>query len=172
MNARLVAWSEGDLALLRRTNAPEMTEHKLLDRHRRYLTITTGAVFRIEVDGAVAGSIAFWEREWDGSHGVRDRLGRAPGFQGRGVAAAAARAVVIVARTNATAPVPVAPPGRGELGTPARAGSRHSRLHAFPVDHPASNAVCRNAGFTLVGECDVEYPKGHPMRCHDRRLDL
>jgi hypothetical protein len=32
--------------------------------------------------------------------------------------------------------------------------------------------VCRKAGFELVGECDFEYPKGHPIRCNDWRYDL
>jgi hypothetical protein len=55
----------------------------------------------------------------------------------------------------------------------ARAEKTHRYLHAFPsVGDPASNAVCRKAGFSLRGECDVEYPAGHPLRCNDWRLDL
>lgn len=47
------------------------------------------------------------------------------------------------------------------------------RLHAFPsVEHAASNAVCRKAGFILVGECAFEYPKGLPMVSHDWMVDL
>jgi hypothetical protein len=34
-------------------------------------------------------------------------------------------------------------------------------VHAFPPpDNAASNAVCRNAGFTLLGPVEFEYPKG------------
>ncbi len=44
---------------------------------------------------------------------------------------------------------------------------------AYPkVDNAASNAICRKAGFELRGEVDFEYPKGHPIRCHDWRFDL
>jgi RimJ/RimL family protein N-acetyltransferase len=50
---------------------------------------------------------------------------------------------------------------------------RHRWLHAFPsVDHPASNAVCRRAGFTLLGPVDFEYPKGHWHPSNDWRLPL
>jgi RimJ/RimL family protein N-acetyltransferase len=74
-----------------------------------------------------------------------------PVFQGRGVATAAAKAIVSL----------------------ARAQHRHKHLHAFPAaDHPASNAVCRKAGFTLRGETDFEYPPGAIMRCNDWRLEL
>ena len=46
-------------------------------------------------------------------------------------------------------------------------------LHAFPsVANAASNAVCRKVGFVELGECDFEYPAGHPIRCNDWRLDL
>jgi RimJ/RimL family protein N-acetyltransferase len=159
VNVELVPWSEDDLALLRQTNTPEMTAHlggpepedKLLERHHRYLTLAVGGVFRVELDGAVAGSIAYWERVWDGRAAFETGWAVLPAFQGRGVAVAAALAVV-------------------EL---ARAERSHPFLHAFPdVAHAASNAVCRTAGFTLVGECDVEYPKGHPKRCNDWRIAL
>ena len=55
----------------------------------------------------------------------------------------------------------------------ARADGRHRYLHAYPkVAHAASNAICRKAGFTLLGEVDFEYPKGVPIRCNDWRYDL
>ncbi|MFF2660488.1 hypothetical protein ACFVUH_24400 [Kitasatospora sp. NPDC058032] len=40
------------------------------------------------------------------------------------------------------------------------------------VDNPASNAVCRGAGFELLGARDFAYPPGRPMRCNDWRFDL
>jgi hypothetical protein len=40
------------------------------------------------------------------------------------------------------------------------------------VDHHASNAVCRRAGFELVGECRFEYPPGTFIRSDDWRLPL
>ncbi|MEV0720876.1 GNAT family protein, partial [Asanoa sp. NPDC050611] len=55
----------------------------------------------------------------------------------------------------------------------ARADGRHQRLHAFPsVANAPSNAVCRKAGFTLVGETDFEYPPGHIMRSNNWRYPL
>ncbi|TXS12943.1 GNAT family N-acetyltransferase, partial [Streptomyces sp. ms191] len=74
-----------------------------------------------------------------------------PGFRGRGVATAATRAVA----------------------TRARAAGLHRFLHAFPsTDNGPSNAVCRKAGFELLGEQGFEYPPGRPMHCNDWRLDL
>jgi hypothetical protein len=40
------------------------------------------------------------------------------------------------------------------------------------VANPASNQVCRAAGFRLLGECQFEYPPGHQMTCHDWVYDL
>ncbi|PZG83348.1 GNAT family N-acetyltransferase, partial [Streptomyces sp. NTH33] len=55
----------------------------------------------------------------------------------------------------------------------ARAADGHRYLHAFPkVEHTASNAVCRRAGFTLLGPVDFEYPKGHRITSNDWRVDL
>jgi RimJ/RimL family protein N-acetyltransferase len=54
-----------------------------------------------------------------------------------------------------------------------RAGRPDARLHAFPgVDNPASNALCRSLGFTLLGAFDLEYPPGHTLRCNDWALAL
>jgi RimJ/RimL family protein N-acetyltransferase len=153
-NVDLRPWSEGDLWLLRRLNAPELTTHlggpepddRVADRHRRYLVPGDGRMFRVEVDGVPAGSIGFWERSWRDEPVWEVGWSVLPEFQGRGVASAAARATVAAARAE---------------------GTRRS-VHAFPsVDHPASNAVCRKAGFTLLGEADFEYPPGRWMRCHD-----
>ena len=55
----------------------------------------------------------------------------------------------------------------------ARAAGEHRYLHAFPsVDHTASNSVCRRAGFTLLGQAEFEYPKGHWLTSNDWRFDL
>ncbi|GAB3987176.1 GNAT family N-acetyltransferase [Actinoallomurus acanthiterrae] len=160
---RIEPWGEGDLDLLRRINAPEMTEHlggpeteeQVLRRHRRYLEPGdegSGGMFRVVLpEGAAVGSIGYWEREWRGETVYETGWGILPEFGGRGLATAAGRLVV----------------------ERARAERRHRFLHAYPsVDHPASNAICRKLGFTLLGPCDFEYPPGHPMRCNDWRLDL
>ncbi|MFF4797131.1 GNAT family N-acetyltransferase [Streptomyces sp. NPDC001351] len=158
---RLERWGEGDFWLLRRSNSLEMTGHlggpeseeKLQARHRRYLAGEPGCMYRVTLAGSgeTVGSIGFWEREWRGETVWETGWGVLPEFQGRGLATEAARAVVEA----------------------ARAYGGHRFLHAFPsVDHPASNRVCRRAGFTLVGSVDFEYPKGHWMTSNDWRVEL
>jgi RimJ/RimL family protein N-acetyltransferase len=160
---QLQGWTQADLNLLRQANTPEMmahlggpeTEERLLDRHRRYLRLNepgAGQMLAVVLpDGRRVGVIGYWERPW--RHGLVYETGWhvLPDFQGRGIASAAARDVAAL----------------------ARAQHRHACLHAFPAaDHPASNAVCRNAGFTLLDETDIEYPPGNIMRCNDWRLQL
>ena len=160
---RLEAWTDADLELLRQKNTPEMTKHlggpeterKLLDRHRRYLRLTDPSVGQMFVvvlaGGERAGSVGYWERTWRDEMVYEAGWGIVPAYQGRGLATAAARAVV----------------------ERARAQRRHRCLHAYPgVEHTASNAICRNAGFTLLGETDFEYPPGTVKRSNDWRLEL
>jgi RimJ/RimL family protein N-acetyltransferase len=91
------------------------------------------------------------ERPWQGGLAYETGWIVLPAFQGCGIATAAAKAVTGL----------------------ARAQRRHGHLHAFPsVGHPASNSICRKAGFTLLGETAIEYPPGSIMRCNDWRLDL
>lgn len=158
----LVPWGEDDLWLLRRLNAPEMTEHlggpeteeQLARRHRRYVALDEpGQMYRVVLaaTGETVGSIGYWERTWEGALVWETGWGVLPEYQGRGLASRAALAVVAV----------------------ARADGRHRHLHAFPdVHHAASNAVCRKAGFRLLGEVAFEYPKGHWIASHDWCLDL
>ncbi|MFF9853738.1 GNAT family N-acetyltransferase [Streptomyces litmocidini] len=165
-SVRLEAWSEGDAGLLRALNAPELMDHlggpeseeQLVRRHRRYVGMSAdgtgaGRMFRIVLlpEEVVVGSIGFWAQTWDGEAVYETGWAVLPGFQGRGLATAATRAVV----------------------AEARAAGLHRHLHAFPsADNAASNAVCRKAGFELLGERDFEYPPGNPMRCNDWRFDL
>ncbi|MFI6410697.1 GNAT family N-acetyltransferase [Streptomyces sp. NPDC050585] len=163
---RLDPWSPECLPLLRAVNAPEMTEHlggpeteeRVVRRHQRYLAMLdgpaeAGRMFRIVVvpDGVPAGTIGFWPHTGDGEDVYETGWSILPGFQGRGVATAAARAVV-------------------EL---ARAAGAYRYLHAYPsVRNTASNAVCRKAGFALRGERLFEYPVGRLMVSNDWRYDL
>ena len=102
-----------------------------------------------------AGLIGYWEHteEHPGGDETVWETGWAilPEFQGHGLATAAVQAVAKVAST---------------------AGS-HRTLHAYPgVANASSNALCRKAGFTLLGDRDFEYPKGHWMTSNDWRVDL
>ncbi|MFE2142159.1 GNAT family N-acetyltransferase [Streptomyces sp. NPDC059456] len=160
----LEPWAEGDFWLLLRKNEPVMTAHlggpesgaKLEERHARYLALSArepaaGRMFRVVAEGESVGSIGFWERVRNGEEVYETGWGILPEFQGRGLAARAARALVAHARDHGT--------------------RRH--LHAFPsVDHAASNAVCRAAGFVLLGETRFEYPPGHWHTSNDWRATL
>ena len=159
---RIEPFTEADLDLLRRLNTPEIKEHlggletdeQLRTRHRRYLNWAPGqgCMFRIVLpSGEPAGTVGYGERVWQGSSVYEMGWQVLPEYQGRGIATTAARAGAVHAAGQ----------------------ERHRYLHAFPgVDNPASNAICRKAGFELLGECDFEYPAGHFMRSHDWRLDL
>ncbi|MDR7274348.1 GNAT family N-acetyltransferase [Catenuloplanes atrovinosus] len=164
MRLELTPWAEEDLGLLRRINVPEMkghlggpeSEEKIVDRHRRYvhMPITgTGVMFRVALlpERTPVGSIGYWDREWHGDTVWETGWSVLNEFQGRGIASEAAREVI--AR--------------------AAADGRRRWLQAFPkVNNAASNAVCRKAGFTLVGETDFEFPIGTPIRCNEWKLDL
>ncbi|MFE5855407.1 GNAT family N-acetyltransferase [Streptomyces sp. NPDC056500] len=160
------AWAEGDLNLLRAANAPELMSHlggsesdeQVVARHLRYLQLSAdttgkGRMYRIvsTATGEPMGTIGFWEQQWHGQQVYETGWTVLPGFQRRGAATAATLAVVEA----------------------ARAERRNRYLHAFPsVLNDASNAVCRKVGFTAMGECEVEYPPGHPLQVNDWRLDL
>ncbi|MFE4018314.1 GNAT family N-acetyltransferase [Streptomyces sp. NPDC059101] len=159
---RIEPWTAADLALLHKANAPEMTRHlggpeteeQLIRRHRRYLAADgPGRMYRILLlpQREAVGTIGFWETQWQGAAVCETGWGVLPGFQGRGIAATAVRQVLAA----------------------AAAEGRHRVIHAFPsVANAASNAVCRKAGFTLIGACEIEYPKGHLIQAHEWRATL
>ncbi|GAA3118748.1 hypothetical protein GCM10010521_02920 [Streptomyces rameus] len=156
---RLTQWSGQGFDLLRRQNSPELTEHlggpetaeQLRRRHERYLKLTDGQMFLVVLDDQVVGSVGYWTREWGGEPVHETGYGILPEYQGRGFAVEAVRLCADRA---------------------ARDGS-HPWLHAFPsVHHAASNAVCRKAGFELLGVCEFEYPPGNPIQSNDWRLAL
>ncbi|MGH3715046.1 MAG: GNAT family N-acetyltransferase [Micromonosporaceae bacterium] len=162
---RIEPWGEDDLDLLRGANAPEMTVHlggpetdeKLRDRHQRCLAMNHtdgGQMYRIVLatpDAPKVGGIGYWEKEWRNQTVYETGWNVLPAYQGRGIAVAATRALIEEVRRD----------------------GRHRYLHAFPnVSNAPSNAICRKAGFELLGECDFEYPVGNPIRCNDWRIDL
>lgn len=161
---RLQPWGQGDFPLLVGLNAPEMTEHlggpetdeQLRRRHERYVRLagsTEAFIFKVVLasTGEVAGGVNFWDREWKGEDVYEMGWGVLPEFQGRGIASAAVKQAIGL----------------------ARALKGRSAIHAFPsVENGPSNAICRKAGFELLGEVPFEYPKGHWMRCNDWRITL
>ena len=158
-------WSAGDLALLTQLlGVPGMTEHlggpetaqQLEKRHLRYCHSTeTGVdpmfVILAGADRLPAGSIGYWKRDWQRQVVWETGWSVLPEFQGKGIASQAARIIIKRAQAERT----------------------HRFMHAFPsVENAPSNAVCRRVGFSFWGEEEVEYPKGHSMRCNDWCLDL
>jgi RimJ/RimL family protein N-acetyltransferase len=156
----LQPWDERGRELLVRLNAPELMEHlggpetpeKVRRRHKRYLAgVVDGRMFLVVSGQEAVGSVGYWPREWQGQSVYETGYGILPESQGRGFAVAALRLCAERAAQEGVLPW----------------------LHAFPsVDHAASNAVCRKAGFELTGECRFEYPPGHFMRSNDWRLSL
>ncbi|MGC5343486.1 GNAT family N-acetyltransferase [Streptomyces sp. DT24] len=164
---RIEPWSEGDLDLLRRANAPELMDHlggpetekQLVARHDRYVALSgdrtgRGRMYRMVLAGdgrEAVGTVGFWERTWQGGLVYETGWAVLTPYQRRGIAVAATTAVI----------------------EEARAENKHRHLHAYPsVANDGSNGVCRKAGFTLLGECDLEYPPGTVLRTNNWRLDL
>jgi RimJ/RimL family protein N-acetyltransferase len=163
-DVQIMPWEAAGLEVLQRVNTPQMKKHvggpetdeQVLARHQRYLDINAtgrGCMFVVVLlpENVAVGTIGYWERVWQREQVYETGWNVLPTFQGRGIAAAAAAAAVASARSE----------------------RKHRHLHAFPsVDNSASNAICSKAGFSLVGECDFEYPPGRFMRSNDWRLDL
>ena len=144
--------------MMRHLGGPESAE-KLRGRHKRFVEMSAdssrGCMFVITVGiGKVsAGTVGYWERDWDGQKAWETGWMVLPEFQGQGIATAATALVI-------------------ELVTKLR---NHRYLVAFPsLDNHPSNAICRKLGFTLLGEADYEYPpsSGSYMRCNNWRLDV
>lgn len=139
---RLRQWSENDEGLLRRGNTPEMTVHiggpeteaQVIARHERYLRFweTNEARCFVVVDGSEPlGAICSWKTTWRDQEVLEAGWFIVPEAQGRGAGSAALLLLIDDAREHAE-------------------GIR--LLTAFPDEKNApSNALCRNAGFTLAG---------------------
>ena len=164
-NVLLQPWSESDLPLLENLlgdpimmthlGGPE-TPEQILRRHQRYLHLPedgTDHMFRViwapTAEGV--GSVGYWRKTWREQSVYEMGWLILPGYQGRGIATKAAAAVI----------------------EHASQGPKYQFMHAFPsVENAASNAICRKLGFTLLEECQVEYPPGRSMTINDWRLDL
>ncbi len=161
----LRAYSEDDFPILQATmgdpamttflGGPESPE-KLQQRHERYTKLidSDSAQMYIILAGEQAnpaGTAGYWEREHNGEQAWETGWSVLPAFQGQGIATQATQAIADL----------------------LRADGRRRYLYAYPrVDHAASNAVCRKAGFVLEGVEEYEWPKGNPIHCNIWRLDL
>jgi RimJ/RimL family protein N-acetyltransferase len=158
---RLEPWGKGDLALLQQAlgdaammehlGGPE-SEEKIAERQARYEQADSKQFKIVDEDsGEGVGWVGYWERDWQGEQVYEIGWSVLPAFQGRGIAGSATLEAIAIARSN----------------------GKHRFLHAYPsVDNGPSNSICRKLGFTLLGPCEFEYPKGNWMQCNDWRLDL
>jgi RimJ/RimL family protein N-acetyltransferase len=157
----LEPYTEHDLPVLERANSLEMTKHlggpetreQLEKRLSRYVAAANdkARMFKVMVDGAPAGGVGFWEREWQGEQVYETGWAVFPEFQRRGIASGAMELLIPIARS----------------------ARRHRSMHAFPaVDNRPSNAICRKLGFELLGAVDFEYPKEHWAPSNDWCLSL
>ena len=156
-------WGKDDLPLLERLMGdPRITEHlggpetpeKIRERQGRYERAEAGdRMFKIVdvASGGAVGSVGYWDKEWHDKNVYEVGWMVLPEFQGRGIAVAATAQAIELAHQD----------------------GKHAWMHAFPnVENAPSNAICRKLGFTLLGEQEFEYPKGHLMLCNDWQLDL
>jgi RimJ/RimL family protein N-acetyltransferase len=164
VDVSLRPWSPDDLDLLHRANTPELmdqlggpeTDAQVRARHERYLHLWhegSARQFRIVTpehpEGV--GIVGYWQREWRGEPVLEAGWSVEADYRGQGIAPAAVHALLDYAR------------GDGET----------LPVHAFPrVDNPASNAVCRKAGFTLLGQADFEVAPGRVLHTNDWVVEL
>jgi RimJ/RimL family protein N-acetyltransferase len=88
------------------------------------------------VPEVVAGSVALWSHEVSGTPMSEIGWMVLPEFQGRGMAKAAVRMLLALARER----------------------DRWGLIHAFPaITNAPSNSVCRSAGFRFVGEQETTF---------------
>lgn len=103
-----------------------------------------------EETGEAAGTVTIWEHDVGGE--LLNEIGWMvlPDFQRRGIGSAAVRMALDRARSE----------GRWDV------------VHAFPpVTNPASNAMCRKLGFTMLGERDTRF-RDRELRVNHWMLDL
>lgn len=153
VDVQLVPWTDADLALLRRTNTPELTRYlggpepdeALVERHAEYLAGRGGArMFRVVADGAAAGYAGWWEQEHQGEPAFEIGCVVEPSAQGRGVASAALGEVVRRAIAEGD--------GRPIVGY-------------GDIANEASARLCRRLGFDWEGSATFPAENGgEPMR--------
>jgi RimJ/RimL family protein N-acetyltransferase len=144
----------GDPGMTAFLGGPESPD-ALVARHERYLRHDESAGGLLTVlagpEKIAVGWVGYWESSWAGETVWECGWHVLPEHQGRGIAGCAATLMLERAQEH----------------------GRYRFMHAFPsVDNVASNNLCRRLGFELLGEADIEYPKGHMMRSNNWRLYL
>jgi RimJ/RimL family protein N-acetyltransferase len=103
----------------------------------------------LEPEGRAVGTICLWSDAVEGGHRSEAGWAILHEYQGRGLATQALQLLIERAVDD----------------------GRWGDIHAFPgVTNGPSNALCRKAGFTNIGEEVVEYA-GRPLRCNHWVLD-
>jgi RimJ/RimL family protein N-acetyltransferase len=128
------------------------SEQKILERQQRYEAPGSGQ-FKIvdQRSGSGIGWVGFWDRDLQNEQVYEIGWAVIPGFQGRGIAREATRALLELARRE----------------------GRLRYAHAYPsVSNGPSNSVCKRLGFELLGAHEFEYPPGTLMWCNAWRIDL
>jgi RimJ/RimL family protein N-acetyltransferase len=160
---RLVAYTDEDLALtlalesdaavMRSLGGPVGRDEAVRIHQRRLERMARGDLFFTIVpagSSSPVGIAALFATEWEGTTVYEAGLMFLPTFQRRGVGAQALRILIDKARTEKNLP----------------------ELHGFTaVTSEAGNTMAGRFGFTLVGECDLDY-ESRPIRCNHWVLDL
>jgi RimJ/RimL family protein N-acetyltransferase len=161
----LQPWSEDDLPLIQKLMSdPNVMAHlggpetpdQIERRNKRYAHLSEDGIdhmFKIVLaqNTEPVGKIGYWKKNWQDQLVYEMGWMVLPAYQGRGIATKAGEAVIELLRQE----------------------KRFPYIHAFPsVSNPASNAICHKLGFSLIEECQFEYPPGHFMTVNDWRLDL
>jgi RimJ/RimL family protein N-acetyltransferase len=108
------------------------------------------AILPDETAGRAVGNVSIWQHERDGVPVVEMGWMLLREFHGRGYGSEAVHLTLLR----------------------ALAEDRWRVIHAFPgITNPASNAMCRKNGFTMLGETEVDY-RGHVFSANHWRIDL
>jgi RimJ/RimL family protein N-acetyltransferase len=154
----LHAYADADLALtealetdpevMRELGGP-IEREKLPEIHRSRLADPWWFKIVVEAGGPAVGTIGVWATRHAGELLHETGWMVLPAHQGRGIASAAL--TLLIERVKAE--------------------RRFPSIHAFPpVTNAPSNALCRKAGFTLLGQVDFVY-SGRTLRCNHWELD-
>ena len=159
----LAPWTDDDLPLLQRQDAPGMTaylggpegEQKVLLRHQRFLREQGSTMWpftiRVGPQADAVGSVAYWQTVHAGEDAYEMGWAVIPEHQGHGYGSRGIRLA---------------------LEHAARNGDRRL-MWAFPrTDNLSSNALARAGGFENTGEQNSEYPKGVPIVVNAWVFDL